>query len=120
MIKEFQSRGLFGARDIHKTIVKLPFPKFDRTDVDHLELAELGKSCAKLANTFITRFDVDDLQARILGRLRAKLRDQLATQLEKIDVIVEALSSGRSTAAVAIDVTRKTRRKATQSENLFD
>ena len=119
-IKDFQSRGLFGPRDIHKTIVKLPFPKFKLGDAEHVALAELGKVCAKLAKTFLALSNADDLKARALGRLRAKVRDHLANQLEQIDVIVEVLSSGKSRAVVESEFRRQKKRRSTQSETLFD
>ena len=53
-IKDFQSRGLFGPRDIHKTIVKLPFPRFDPKNELHKSLAKLGSKCATRASYSIT------------------------------------------------------------------
>jgi hypothetical protein len=84
MIKEFQSRGLFGPRDIHKLIVKLPFPKYEKGNTAHDELSALGKACATLAANFVRSIGVQDLEARALGRARATLRDELASELEKI------------------------------------
>ncbi len=118
MIKEFQSRGLFGPRDIHKLIVKLPFPKFVKSDPMHEELSQLGKACEKLAATFLRSIVDQDLEARALGRARAALRDQLADELDKIDLIVETLSTGK--AATAGASRRKSRRKDMSTGNLFD
>jgi hypothetical protein len=119
-IKDFQSRGLFGARDIHKTIMKLPFPKYKRSVAEHAALAVLGKKCADLTSSLIGRTDANDLQARALGRMRSKVRDQLAHELEAIDVLVEVLSSGKSRAAVEAEVRkRRKRRGANETGNLF-
>lgn len=117
MIKEFQSRGLFGARDIHKLIVKLPFPKYLHSDPDHDALSALGKACAKLATNF-SRTLGEDLQARVLGRARAKLRGELDSELKQIDVIVEKLSTGKSTVAGAKK--KAPRRKSRGIARLFD
>lgn len=90
-IKDFQSRGLFGARDIHKTIVKLPFPFFNPQHPDHQQLAASGQQCAALAMPMIDADPDLDLQPRALGRLRSRLREQLAKPLADIDVLVEKL-----------------------------
>jgi type I restriction-modification system DNA methylase subunit len=118
MIKEFQSRGLFGPRDIHKLIVKLPFPKYQKGDAAHDALAALGKECGAIASNFVRSIAVQDLEARALGRARATLRDQLEPQLEKIDVIVETLSTGK--AALAGTWKRKSRRTSGGVGRLFD
>jgi hypothetical protein len=118
MIKEFQSRGLFGPRDIHKLIVKLPFPKYQQGDAVHDALSALGKACAELASKFVRSIAVQDLEARALGRVRATLRDQLEPQFEQIDLIVETLSTGK--AASASTGKRKARRTSGGIGRLFD
>lgn len=116
-IKEFQSRGLFGPRDIHKLIVKLPFPKFQKDTPLHAELAALGAKCADYALNFVKAVDVDDLQARALGSIRARLKAQLADELDKIDEIVERLSTGKS---VLAEKARKKSRRSNTTGKLFD
>jgi hypothetical protein len=118
MIKEFQSRGLFGPRDIHKLIVKLPFPKYERGNEQHDKLSALGKACANLAGNFLRSISVRDLQARALGRARATLRDELGSELEKIDSIVETLSTGKT--ATTRFPKRKSRRSGSGMGRLFD
>jgi len=44
-IKERQTRGLFGAGDIGRPPLELPIPKFDKNDLIHKRLVELGKIC---------------------------------------------------------------------------
>lgn len=46
-IKDFQTRGLFGPRDIHKKILDVYFPEFNAHNKFHLQLSELGKICAE-------------------------------------------------------------------------
>jgi hypothetical protein len=116
-IKEFQSRGLFGPRDIHKLIVKLPFPKFEKDDPDHAALAALGRKCAGLAADFVEAVKVDDLQARALGTVRARLKEQLATEFEEIDPIVEKLSTGQGATKASV---RKKPRRGGAMGKLFD
>lgn len=117
MIKEFQSRGLFGPRDIHKLIVKLPFPKYEKGDKVHDDLSALGKACAQVAGKIVRSMAVQDLEPRALGTARATLRDELAPELEKIDVIVETLSTGK---AAKTSIRKKRPRKRDGVGRLFD
>ena len=94
-IKDFQSRGLFGPRDIHKLIVKVPFPTYERSEAIHVALAHLGKQCADLAERFVQTANVEDLQSRALGVIRSRLKAQMASELIEIDKIVEKLSTGK-------------------------
>lgn len=90
-IKDFQSRGSFGARDIHKTIVKLPFPLFNSENPDHQQLAASGQRCAALAMQMVDADPDLDFQPRALGRMRRCLRERLADPLADIDALVEKL-----------------------------
>lgn len=118
-IKEFQSRGLFGPRDIHKTIVKLPFPRFDTKIYDHKHLASLGEKCATKVLNLLCNDSTLDLQARVLGRLRTRIRHELADELDEIDIIVEKLSTGKSEAAIRASG-KGTVRKKSLNKRLFE
>jgi type I restriction-modification system DNA methylase subunit len=118
-IKEFQSRGLFGPRDIHKTIVKLPFPKFDAKTPDHKQLAYLGEKCAAKVSKLFCNGSTNDLQARALGRLRNRIRDELTIEIDEIDIIVEKLSTGKSEAAIRASG-KGTVRKKSLNKRLFE
>lgn len=118
IIKEFQSRGLFGPRDIHKLILKIPFPKYQKDDSDHQALTAFGAKCADLARSFVKNVKVTDLQARALGRVRANLADQLSPELEQIDILVEKLSTGKS--ELRRIPPKSTRRKGGSGRGLFD
>lgn len=107
MIKDFQSRGLFGPRDIHKLIVKLPFPSFQKSDPEHKALADLGKACATLVSGYIQRGKVGELEARALGAVRSRLREEMESEFNQIDRIVEALSTGVAPLASASKRTPK-------------
>jgi len=61
---------------------------------------------------------VQDLEARALGRARAKLREEMDVELEKIDLIVETLSTGK--AATGSASKRKPRRTGDRMGRLFD
>lgn len=118
-IKDFQSRGLFGPRDIHKTIVKLPFPRFDGSNEDHKSLAKLGANCAAAAQKMLNGDKKRDFDSHALGRMRTKIREHLEDELNEIDVLVEKLSTGKSEAAIR--ATGKGRsRKGRGTLRLFD
>ena len=91
-IKDFQTRGLFGPRDIHKKILDVYFPKFNDSDKQHLRLSELGKLCADKAKTFVENNPPQtDLSAHSLGKLRVEIKKHLAQELVEIDQIVEKI-----------------------------
>src|SRR5262249_22895917 len=109
-IKDFQSRGLFGPRDIHKTIVKLPFPRYNSQDQLHKNLSELGRKCADRVESWGSQNEGNDLDARALGRTRTKIRELLDDLLLEINVVVETLSTGKSEAAVRASGKGRSRR----------
>ena len=45
-VRPLMSKGLFGARDLHKHLWKLPIPEFDAGDALHREIAEAGEAAA--------------------------------------------------------------------------
>jgi len=92
LIKEFQARGLFGARHVHKKILELPFPKFDRNNQSHRQLAKWGKQCAIKAKNVVGDDKDLDLTTHQLGRLRRTVRQALSKELKKIDALVEEIS----------------------------
>jgi methylase of polypeptide subunit release factors len=96
LIKDFQSRGLFGPRDIHKKILELPFQKFDRNNKSHRQLAKLGKQCAIKAKNVVGDDKDLDLTMHQLGRLRRTVRQALSAELKKIDTLVEEISQSVS------------------------
>ncbi|BDV36690.1 N-6 DNA methylase [Methylocystis iwaonis] len=116
-IKDFQARGLFGPRHIHKLILKLPFPKFDKDDADHVALSALGRKCMGLTANFVKTTNVKNLQARALGAVRARLKEQLAAELDAIDPLVEKLSAGHNATKTNV---RKKPRRGNGMGKLFD
>src|SRR5665213_995433 len=118
-IKSFQSRGLFGPRDIHKTIVKLPFPRFDAKRPEHVALAALGGKCVRIAAGLLNQEEANDFDARTLGRMRNKIREHLSAEMEAMDIIVERLSTGKSEAAIR-SAGRGKRKRRPGTLRLFD
>ena len=84
-IKPFQTRGLWGARDIHRRPLLFPIPKFDPKNSNHLELAKLGKKCSEKIPQMIEKFKVNGI-----GKLRSLIRKELI-EIESIDKIVKTV-----------------------------
>lgn len=86
-IKPFQSFGLAGERDIHKKVLDLPIPAFDRKNELHQEISRLGAQAAREAEPFARSNKLPST----LGRRRAAVRDAIAPILESIDEAVQKL-----------------------------
>lgn len=92
MMKDFQSRGLFGARDIHKKILDVYFPRFDEHNKLHLRLAQLSELAHENTAEFLrTNPPEGALTPRRLGRLRVNVKEHIKLELLEIDGIVAKL-----------------------------
>lgn len=92
LMKDFQSKGLFGARDVHKKILDIYFPLFSEKNKLHIELATLGKTCHKKANEYIvSNPPMDNLTPHTLGKIRVDIKKHLAKELENIDILVKKI-----------------------------
>jgi len=102
-IKEFQSRGLFGPRDVHKKILDLPWPEFSRNSPSHRNLVALGRQAATAVQGILGAQQDLELDPRSLGRCRTSIRKELAGLMNEIDALVEAISTGRDFESLAAD-----------------
>ncbi len=92
MMKDFQTRGLFGARDIHKKILDIYYPRFDSADETHLKLAELSKTAHERASEYLAENPPqNDLSPMRLGRLRLDIKKYLSAEMREIDESAEKL-----------------------------
>lgn len=90
-IKAFQSRGLFGQRDIHTKILDVPLPKYEDTPQQR-RLAELARVCAEKVRPMIAKpNEATEQTAHSLGRLRLTLRKELETELAEIDTLLREI-----------------------------
>jgi len=90
MMKDFQSKGSFGARHVHKKILDVYFPKYDEANKTHQQLATLSKAChAKAAQYVKDNPPQQVLSAMHLGRLRVAIKKHLATEMKEIDGLVK-------------------------------
>jgi type I restriction-modification system DNA methylase subunit len=92
MMKDFQTKGLFGARDVHKKILDIYFPKFDENDTNHLQLARLGETAHKKAKEYlVANPPQNDLTPFHLGRLRLAIKNHLKKEMKEIDKLVKKI-----------------------------
>jgi hypothetical protein len=92
MMKDFQSRGLFGARDIHKKILDIYFPRYDRTATQHRALALISETAHRNAAEYLRAYPPEGpLTPGRLGRLRSEIKQELETEMEQIDQLVKEL-----------------------------
>lgn len=88
-LRDFQTRGLFGFRDIHKKILDVYFPRFNSTDERHLQIAALSHECHTKASQYIKdNPPTRGLTPRFLGALRVEIKKHLVEELRTIDDIV--------------------------------
>ena len=93
-IKQFQAKGLFGERHVHKKILELPWPAFTANNPWHRKLSALGRSAAALALRAVGPQRDMELGTRDLGQLRLHVRREIAPVLAEIDHLVKAISTG--------------------------
>ena len=93
MMKDFQSRGLFGARDVCKKILDIYWPKFDRKNKIHLQLTELSKKSHHLVSEFLkTNINPDQkIEGFHLGKLRLEIKAHLHKEMKEIDRLVKQI-----------------------------
>lgn len=92
MMKDFQAKGLFGARHVHKKILDIYFPKFDESNPLHLQLAALSQTAHSKAAAFVKDNPPQhELTAMHLGRLRVAIKKHLSAEIKEIDKVVKKL-----------------------------
>jgi hypothetical protein len=90
VIKPFQTKGSFGARDIHRRPFEvLPIPFFDSADERHIRLANLSRACHQKVAQAIAEGKLPTTGP--IGRLRQKVREFLSTELSEIDRLTQEI-----------------------------
>lgn len=83
MIKDFQSKGLFDAKDVHKKILDVYFPKYDANNETHQQLAVLYKTCHRIACQYIQDNPPQQgLSAMHLNKLRLTIKKHLTMKMK--------------------------------------
>ncbi len=89
MMKDFQAKGLFGARHVHKKILDIYYPKFDGNNKTHQQLAALSQTAHTKASAYIVANPPQqELSAIHLGRLRVAIKKHLVDEMKAIDGLV--------------------------------
>jgi SAM-dependent methyltransferase len=83
-IKPYQTKGLYGERDIVRRPFMLPIPKFDPNNPVHRRLAELSKACHEKASRI-------RLTKRGVAARRKEVRDALKAEMAEINKLVSQL-----------------------------
>ena len=85
-MKDFQSKGLFGARHVHKKILDIYYPRFDENNEMHNKLAQLSQQAHEKAKQYLeTNPPQQELSAIHLGRLRVAIKKHLSDEMKEID-----------------------------------
>ncbi|MEY5133812.1 MAG: hypothetical protein RLZZ198_1816 [Bacteroidota bacterium] len=91
-MKDFQSKGLFGARDVHKKILDIYYPKYDSTNKTQKKLAELSQTAHRKAKVFLEKNPPKkELTAVVLGKLRSEIKKHLVSEMTEIDELVKKI-----------------------------
>jgi hypothetical protein len=91
-IGAWQTRGLFGARDVHKRPLSVDFPTFDAANADHTTLSATSSRLRRLATAALPA-----MPDMAVGRQRAWLRAQLpAGDLAEVEQLVQKVSESRT------------------------
>jgi hypothetical protein len=92
LMKDFQSRGLFGARDVHKKILDIYYPKYNAKNPIHIQLALLsGQAHTKAKEYLLANPPKQELSAIFLGRIRSDIKKHLSEELKAIDALVSQI-----------------------------
>lgn len=92
MMKDFQTKGLFGARDVHKKILDIFYPKFDEANKTHTKLAEISEQAHEKTKSYlINNPPKKELSAIHLGKLRVDIKKHLSKEMEEIDKLVSKI-----------------------------
>jgi hypothetical protein len=95
LMKDFQAKGLFGERHVHKKILDVYFPKFDRNNAAHSSLAALGRTAHEQTASYLKENPPPPfLTALPLGRLRLNIKGRLVEEMSKIDKTVRQIMAG--------------------------
>lgn len=84
-IKQAQSRGEFGPRDIHKKPFEISIPKFDPKDMIHSQLSDLGRKCTSEVKKMLPNLA---RKYNAIGWIRKKINEALKPNLDEIDELV--------------------------------
>lgn len=92
LMKDFQARGLFGARHVSKKILDIFFPEFDKYNKIHKELGLQSVLAHNKAKNYLKANPPQhELTPVHLGRLRLAIKKHLAGEMKEIDTLVKKI-----------------------------
>lgn len=92
LMKDFQTKGLFGARDVHKRILDVYWPKFDSEDEMHSQLADWSECAHKSVSNFLKNIEPHrEIDGIYLGQIRLDIKAHLNKELKEIDMLVQSI-----------------------------
>ena len=105
-VESFMSRGLYGARDLHKHGWKLPIPRYDAATPLHTNLSKLGSTAEKECKDLVAQ---SDIMSKPAGRTQSDAARRLLRHewqpnsftAQDIEVVVAQLLSDPVQAALA-------------------
>lgn len=83
-IKPLQTRGIYGARHIHRRPFLFPIPKFDKNNSVHIRLAKLSKKCHE-------QISAVKFTKKSVAAIRKETKDFIKEELKEIDQLVSKL-----------------------------
>ncbi|HLO89684.1 MAG TPA: N-6 DNA methylase [Lentimicrobium sp.] len=94
LMKDFQTMGLFGHRDIHKRILDVYFPKYNTNDPNHVNIANLSNEIHRKVSNYLASIPEDVvIEGMKLGKLRIDIKSYIASDLLLIDELVKKIMS---------------------------
>lgn len=93
LMKDFQAKGSFGARHVHKKILDTPFPKFDKKQEAHIQLAKLGQDAHEKVKSYLIKINSENrtIKGINLGNTRLQIKRFLEVDLNNIDKLVKVI-----------------------------
>lgn len=91
IMKDFQAKGMFGERHVHKKILDIYYPRYDENEELHVKLAALSEEAHKKAAEFAKNNPQQNTGALSLGRMRLAIKKHIAKEMKEIDKIVKKI-----------------------------
>ncbi len=87
-------KGQYGARHLHKHLWKLPIPRFDPVNANHIAVSNAGAAAEVAAKWQLDTILAEDEQASVTA-IRKKLRSwlEISTEGKSVEEAVEKLLS---------------------------
>jgi hypothetical protein len=98
-IKPFQSRGLWGERDIYKIPFEMPIPYYDKSIKSHQKIISLSKNNSYLAKEKLgslfkdTKIDFNNITPNLIGKLRSEIRNSIKESSNELDELICSIIS---------------------------